>query len=136
MDTPLFRYFINHYPLMGPIIHYSLFKGHYAYRQIVIYSLKVIKPAQKQTKFTWGYPFGTPQVHCFEQTPRFDYVNTTCQTRTLSINLHRKGPLKIIYCISIFGHCAKDLSRHGCRSPHSNASSTLGNMLFWRHHKR
>ncbi len=25
------------------------------------------------------------QVHCFEQKPRFDYVNITCQTRTLCI---------------------------------------------------
>ncbi len=24
-----------------------------------------------------------PKVHCFEQKPGFDYVNTTCQTRTL-----------------------------------------------------
>ena len=27
-------------------------------------------------------------MHCFEQKPRFDYVNTTCQTRTF---LHYHG---------------------------------------------
>ncbi len=39
-----------------------------------------------------------PQVHCFEQKPRFDYVNTTCQTRTF-LNRDTKVKLKVMCCI-------------------------------------